>query len=579
MSYGVPQTLRPNDTIAEAAGRMRRYGFEGFPVLENGRIVGMLTRREIDRALHHGLDRHLVSRYMHSGEVYVRPGDSVETLRHVMTEHDWGQVPVVDAATGKLVGIVTRTDLIKQWATTRAPGPARLDQQMAAALPAPLLRWLQQAGAVAQEMGFHLYAVGGFVRDLLLGLPNDDIDLVVEGDAIALAQRVSERLGGHVRSHQRFGTAKWLVPAPLRASANGSLPDSLDFVTARTEFYEHPTALPTVEASNIRHDLHRRDFTINTLAVRLEPDRWAELLDFYGGQRDLERGLIRVLHNLSFVEDPTRILRAVRFEQRFRFAIEPRTKKLIGDARDLLDRVSGERVRHELEAIVMEAEPERTFCRLAQLEILEVIQPGLECSAWLQERAILLRGQFAEARNGAGEMLPAMDLPPDALPRLYLALVCYQLPADAVAGFIARYRWLKEQRNLLTQTANLKPRLARGWANRRSPTARSRVGWQVLARKLASWPVWPATPGSCGCAWILINADFGRSGRSSTETICDVWASPPGLCTGRSSTLCRAARLDGEIDSRAGEEALALLIRDRSLATEARGSEPMRSTE
>ena len=309
MSYGAPQTLRPTDTMAEAASRMRRYGFEGFPVLENDHIVGMLTRREIDRALHHGLDRHLVSRYMHSGEVYVTPGDSVETLRHVMTDHDWGQVPVIDTATGKLVGIVTRTDLIKLWAAPRATQPTRLEQQMAAGVPAPLLQWLQQAGSVAQEMGFHLYAVGGFVRDVLLGLPNFDIDLVVEGDAVGLAQRVCERLGGRVRSHQRFGTAKWLVPQSLRASGHGSLPDSLDFVTARTEFYEHPTALPTVEASSIKQDLHRRDFTINTLAVRLEPDRWAELLDFYGGQRDLEKGLIRVLHNLSFVEDPTRISR------------------------------------------------------------------------------------------------------------------------------------------------------------------------------------------------------------------------------------------------------------------------------
>ena len=578
MSYGVPQTLLPTDTIAEAAGRMRRYGFEGFPVLENGRIVGMLTRREIDRALHHGLDRHLVSRYMHSGEVYVSPGDSLETLRHVMTEHDWGQVPVVDAATGKLVGIVTRTDLIKQWAAPRAAQPARLDQQMATALPAPLLQWLQQAGAVAQEMGFHLYAVGGFVRDLLLDLPNEDIDLVVEGDAISLAQRVSERLGGRVRSHQRFGTAKWLVPAPLRASGNGSLPDSLDFVTARTEFYEHPTALPTVEASNIRHDLHRRDFTINTLAVRLEPDRWAELLDFYGGQRDLEHGLIRVLHNLSFVEDPTRILRAVRFEQRFRFAIEPRTEKLIGDARDLLERVSGERVRHELEAIVMEAEPERALCRLAQLQILEVIQTGLEGSAWLQEKAALLRSQFAEAREGAGEVLPAMELPPDALPRLHLALACYRLPADAVAGFSARYRWHKEQRNLLTQMASLKPRLTRLGEPQVNASEISRllVGFGEEARLLAR---------VASDSW-LVRLRLDTYQRRLRQVRPELDGNDlrrlgirPGPVYREIFDALRAARLDGTITSRAGEESLALLIGDRNVATGARGSEPLRSTE
>ena len=144
-------------------------------------------------------------------------------------------------------------------------------------------------------------------------------------------------------------------------------PESLDFVTARTEFYEHPTALPTIEQSSIKQDLHRRDFTINTLAVRLNPDRWGELLDFYGGTQDLEDGVIRVLHSLSFVEDPTRILRAARFEQRFHFRIEPRTEQLISDAVGLLERVSGERVRHELELIMAEAEPERVICRLAEM--------------------------------------------------------------------------------------------------------------------------------------------------------------------------------------------------------------------
>ena len=122
MSYGAPQTLSPATTIAVAAERMRRYGFEGFPVVEEGRIVGMLTRREIDRALHHGLDKHPVSRYMRAGEVFVTPDDPVSELRKVMTEHDWGQVPVLDPTPARSSGIVTRTDLIKQWA---APAQSR----------------------------------------------------------------------------------------------------------------------------------------------------------------------------------------------------------------------------------------------------------------------------------------------------------------------------------------------------------------------------------------------------------------------------------------------------------------------
>ncbi len=455
MSYGAPQTLAPDDTIADAAERMRRYGFEGFPVVQGGRIVGMLTRREIDRAIHHGLGLQPVRRFMRSGEVYVTPDDSVATLRKVMTEQDWGQIPVLDPHTGSLLGIVTRTDLIKQWESPPQLQAETLDQRMSSSLPGPLLDLLRKAGAVAQELGYPLYAVGGFVRDLLLGQPTYDVDLVVEGDAIRVARVLSERLGGRVRSHRRFGTAKWILPEELRVPANNGLPDALDFVTARTEFYEHPTALPTVERSSIKQDLHRRDFTINTLAVRLTPNRFGELLDFYGGRKDLDDRVIRVLHSLSFVEDPTRILRAVRFEQRFRFRIEPRTEELIADALDLLERVSAERVRHELELIMAEEEPERALCRLSELGVLSMLHPALRCDAWLQEKAPQLRTQLALVQNPDSQEPPAMALAPGASQRLHMALFTYPLPADALSEFIERYHIRKEYRSLMLEAAAL----------------------------------------------------------------------------------------------------------------------------
>ncbi len=468
MSYGEPQTLAPTDTIGEAAERGRRYGFEGFPVLEDGRIVGMLTRREINRAMHHGLEKHPVSRYMRAGEIYVTPDDSVATLRKVMTDQDWGQVPVLDPRSGTLLGIVTRTDLIKQWTT---PTPARaetLDDLMAKALPATLLDLLRQVGATAGELGYPLYAVGGFVRDLLLGEPNFDVDLVVEGDAIRLAQALAHQLGGRVRSHRRFGTAKWILPEAILAfqDSNGVLssdqasPEALDFVTARTEFYEHPTALPTVERSSIKQDLHRRDFTINTLAVRLTPDRWGELLDFYGGRKDLEDGLIRVLHSLSFVEDPTRILRAARFEQRFGFSIESRTEELIADALDLLDRVTAERVRHELELLLAEAQPERVLCRLMELGVLARLHPLLRCNGWFVAKAAELRAALLSTPT-PGRQSPAASAPDaDAAPRLYLALLTYELPADVVAEVLSRFKIRKEYRDLVLAVHDLADRAA-----------------------------------------------------------------------------------------------------------------------
>lgn len=561
MSYGLPQTLAPTDTIGAAAERVRRYGFEGFPVLENGRIVGMLTRREIDRAMHHGLGQHPVSRYMRPGEVYVTPDDSVATLRKVMTDQEWGQVPVLDPQTGTLLGIVTRTDLIKQW-TMAVPAHAEtLERLMADSLPGPLLDLLKQAGTAAGELGYPLYAVGGFVRDLLLGEPNFDVDLVVEGDAIRLTQALASRLGGRVRSHRRFGTAKWILPKTLVALGNGNdlhaagqaLPDALDFVTARTEFYEHPTALPTVERSSIKQDLHRRDFTINTLAVRLTPDRWGELLDFYGGRKDLEDGVIRVLHSLSFVEDPTRILRAARFEQRFGFRIEPRTEELIADALDLLDRMTAERVRHEVELLLGEAQPERAFCRLADLGVLAVLHPLLRCDNWFVAKAAELRAALRVASDQQGSA--AALAPEDAAPRLHLALLTYHLPAEALDGFLDRYRIRKEYRDLAQEVHALAPRVQVLNANtlRASDIVRAldessaearfllRVAsddWLVRQRlDLYQRRLQHQRP-------ILTGDDLQRLGIE------------PGPVYRRIFERLRDARLDGEITTRAEEEAL-----------------------
>jgi tRNA nucleotidyltransferase (CCA-adding enzyme) len=556
MSYGSPQCVGPNDTIGYAAERMQRYGFEGFPVVDGDRIVGMLTRREIDRAVHHGLEEYPVSRCMRSGEVYVTPEDSVATLRQVMTDHDWGQVPVLDAATGKLVGIVTRTDLIKQWQTAAQPQAARLEPKMASSLPEPLLELLRQAGDVAQEMGYPLYAVGGFVRDLLLGLPNSDVDLVVEGDAIGLARELAEHSGGRVRSHRRFGTAKWILPMGLRERADGDLPEALDFVTARTEFYEHPTALPRVERSGIKQDLHRRDFTINTLAVRLTPSRWGELLDFYGGRKDLDDGIIRVLHSLSFVEDPTRILRAARFEQRFGFHIEPRTEELIGDALDLLDRVSAERVRHELELIMAEEAPERALRRLAELKVLPALHPDLNCDAWFQDKAAELRAQLRLAQSSdQGSTLRASTVAPNASARLYMALWTYHLSPAALAEFIEKFHIRKDFRDLMREISRLSAHLGQLAQDNLRPSEIVRIleGCSdeacFLLRVVSDSPL------------VHRRVDLYQRRLRSVRPILDGddlhrMGIPPARVYQRILDRLRDAHLDGEISTRAEEEAI-----------------------
>jgi tRNA nucleotidyltransferase (CCA-adding enzyme) len=389
MSYGV-QTLPTDTKISEAAEQMKRWGHEGYPVVDpaSNELVGLLTRRMVDRALNHQMGNMPISQIMRSGRVTVRPSDSVDLVQRLMIREGWGQIPVIrdgsnDAGEPELIGIVTRTDLINL-ITDDADKESEPDmrQVMVSSLSPAVWGMVQSVGKVAYEMEMPLYFVGGLVRDLLLGKPPSDVDMVVEGDAIKMVRRLQTIYGGETRSHAQFGTAKWLLsPQVWHKLAPGvevdDAPLDIDFVTARTEFYVRPSALPEVEQGSIKLDLHRRDFTINTLAVRLDGAHLGELLDFYGGLRDLQSNLIRVLHSLSFVDDPTRILRAVRLEQRLNFSIEPRTAELIKAALPMLDRVTGERIRNELEMCLRESQRVSIMARLAEIGALAQIHPGL----------------------------------------------------------------------------------------------------------------------------------------------------------------------------------------------------------
>ncbi|PIZ25204.1 MAG: hypothetical protein COY47_07255, partial [Chloroflexi bacterium CG_4_10_14_0_8_um_filter_57_5] len=345
----------------------------------------------MDRALAHKLNLAAAS-LMEAGEVTVRPDDSLQQLQTRMTDSGWGQVPVVDPNTNAVIGIVTRTDLLKTLSPKASP-MARLNlaEKLEKALPPERLALIRAVAEEAAAQKSPLYVVGGFVRDLLLERPSLDFDVVVEGDAIALARALAKCYGGKVTSHSRFGTAKWLIAEGGTTKAEGGKassfilhpssftlhPSSLDFISARQEFYDRPSALPSVERGSIKLDLHRRDFTINTLALRLDGHHYGELLDPWGGLNDLKDGLVRVLHSLSFVDDPTRMLRAVRFEQRFGFHIETRTLQLMEEARSSLEKLSGDRIRHELNLILDEACAADILARLAELKLLTAIHPSL----------------------------------------------------------------------------------------------------------------------------------------------------------------------------------------------------------
>lgn len=454
-----PQTLAPETPVADVAEMMLRYGFEGYPVVDDNRILGLVTRRAVDRALAHELDVTAAS-IMEAGEVRVFPADSLEQIQDVMMESGWGQIPVVSSRSKKIVGIITRTDLIKILAPHKPyPGRQNLAAKLESSLPEGRAALLNKIADVAAEEKVPLYIVGGFVRDLLLDAPSLDFDLVVEGDAIALAGAIRDQLGGRITSHNRFGTAKWFLDPDELANLDpkqeilDSLPNSLDFISARREFYTHPSALPTVTRGSIKLDLHRRDFTINTLALRLDGQHYGELYDYWGGLDDLRGQVVKVLHSLSFIDDPTRIMRAVRYEQRYGFNIDDRTRELMLEAKELLKRVSGDRIRHELDRI---QEEERAFAmmdRLSELTILQSIHPDL---VWNQSLSDLINS--LSSKHPPGEWLVEEEIKEIPLRQaLFYTVWLMQSPENSKAG--SRLRLVSSLVAVIQQAAQLREEL------------------------------------------------------------------------------------------------------------------------
>lgn len=240
-------------------------------------------------------------------------------------------------------------------------------------LPSERLNLLSNIADQASSLKMPCYLVGGFVRDLLLGQPVNDFDFVVEGDAIKLGRKLVEMYGGKLTPHFKFHTAIWHLPDDWNL-----IPGTIDLITARREMYEKPGALPTVTPSTIDDDLRRRDFTVNAMALRLDGEGLGVLLDPMDGRSDLERGTIRILHPLSFVDDPTRIFRAIRYEGRYGFAMDAETQHLINpDALKILSSLSGERLRHELDLILDEEQAAVMALRIASFGVMSAIHPKM----------------------------------------------------------------------------------------------------------------------------------------------------------------------------------------------------------
>lgn len=448
------RTIRPRTTMEEAGRLLLRYALDGLVVTDGDQVVGVVSRRDIDQAQHHKLSHAPVQGFMSKPVITIAPESPLSEIQRIMVKEDVGKLPVLDD-TGKLVGIVTRREVMDtlfgqpkedRHDGVSAPANARHVQmrEKMSSLDEPTQWLFEQVGIAAAQLNMVAYSVGGCVRDLILGRPNFDLDFVVEGSAIELAQYLQTAFPGRIRvaaKHERFQTAT--------ADFYCHQKREIDFSTARLEFYEFPAALPTVEASSLRHDLFRRDFTINALAICLNPGRYGELVDYFNGLEDLRNKVIRILHPFSFIEDPTRIIRAARFAARLGFQLDPKTREQAERAvgMGIFDDVGGFRMRTELQLILESPQRMKALDLLGQLGgRLRYLDSQLE---WGPRPRMLLRR--------AERLFQHYKVEQEWV--VFLALLLAQLDGDRRKAVIDRLHLSNDQRDHIEKGLNLPQQL------------------------------------------------------------------------------------------------------------------------
>ena len=431
------RTIEPDEPVSRAMVECQRHRQSGILVAEGDRLAGVVAREDLDKAIGHGLAHAPVKGIMSSRVATATEDTPVTELNELLSGSPGGRVAVLREE--RVVGVVTRSDVL------RGLGAATADREEEAPSLADELARLDrlrpafEAIAAVAEGYDGVYLVGGTVRDILLGERSFDVDIAVEGDAIAFAETLAEALGGRAHPHERFGTGVVLYGEHGR----------IDVVTARTEFYEQPAALPTVEHSTIREDLFRRDFTINAMAVSLKGEDFGRLVDPFGGRRDLEEGTVRVLHNLSFIDDPTRIFRAVRYEARYGFRMDGQTERLARSCIEmgLVGDLSSARLRDELVALLEEPAAPRAIVRLGELGAGRAIHPHLAAD---DEAAELLE-RLRRLRDRHGLDVPSWRLGLEALAR--------RLTPDELYDWTSRLKVRRRDADRIAAAVTVGPRI------------------------------------------------------------------------------------------------------------------------
>jgi tRNA nucleotidyltransferase (CCA-adding enzyme) len=432
-----PRFVDPDDTVAHAMVVCQRHRQSGVLVGDEEHLEGVVTREDLDKAIGHDLAHAPVKSVMTATVPICDERTPLAELQRLVVQADMGRIAVVQD--GRVVGVVARTDILRaldEPVGADAPETADLRERLLALdTLVPVFEAVQAVAGPYEGV----YLVGGAVRDVLMGEPNFDVDIAVEGDGIAFGEALAAALGGRAVPHEKFGTAVVIAQDGTR----------IDVATTRTEFYDAPGALPRVEQASLRQDLFRRDFTINAMAVSLRGEDFGRLVDFFGGRADLEAGVVRVLHALSFIDDPTRIFRGIRYENRYGFRMDSHTASLARACveMNLVGELSSARLRDELQALLSERDIDAAVARLDELGVAHAIHPHLDASP---EARLLVR-EIDALREQFAPRVPAW--------RTRLAVLARRLGPGELFEWFERLRLRRRDAERIADAVTVAPRL------------------------------------------------------------------------------------------------------------------------
>lgn len=371
------KTIESKTKLKDAFKLMTKFSYSGFPITEEGKLVGIISRRDVEKAVSHGFGNAPAKAYMTRNIVSGKLNSTLEEIKKMMVEKEISRIPIV-SDNDELLGLITRSDLLEGMYNENLYKNSEIYKnrnefytEYIKKLPIEYETTLKIIEQVSKSRNENCYLVGGIVRDLLLNIANYDLDIVVEGNAIAFGKELIKHIEyNKIIEHEQFRTCVIVLKSGLK----------IDIASSRIEYYEYPTSLPTVEFGNIKEDLYRRDFTINSMAIKLSQGEFGKLLDYYGGYKDLRDKKIRILHNLSFIEDPTRVIRAIRFAVRYDFTFEDETYKFMKEAinEGFLNNLSWQRFKNELVIMLKEKSFIKAINYLNKLKIIDKIHANIK---------------------------------------------------------------------------------------------------------------------------------------------------------------------------------------------------------